>query len=73
MIAEAAYYRALRRGFNGGDPVDDWLDAEQEIDRALMIPAWQKRESAAHEASERHAPPMRPQSSHQRRQFRDSK
>jgi len=33
MIAEAAYYRALARGFEGGDPVDDWLIAEQDIAR----------------------------------------
>lgn len=31
MIAEAAYYRALQRGFSGGDPVEDWLQAEREI------------------------------------------
>jgi hypothetical protein len=31
QVAEAAYYRALARGFQGGDPVDDWLQAEQEI------------------------------------------
>ncbi|HYW93425.1 MAG TPA: DUF2934 domain-containing protein [Gammaproteobacteria bacterium] len=31
-IAEAAYYRAERRGFAGGDPVNDWLEAESEID-----------------------------------------
>lgn len=35
MIAEAAYFRAMERGFNGGDPVDDWLIAEREIDRLL--------------------------------------
>lgn len=35
MIAEAAYYRAERRGFQGGDPGQDWLDAEVEIDRML--------------------------------------
>jgi hypothetical protein len=33
MIAEAAYFRAERRGFQGGDPLDDWLQAEAEIDR----------------------------------------
>lgn len=33
-IAEAAYFRALQRGFNGGDPVDDWLAAEREIGQA---------------------------------------
>ncbi len=31
-IAEAAYYRAERRGFQGGCPVEDWLAAEREID-----------------------------------------
>lgn len=35
MIAEAAYYKAEGRGFNGGDPLQDWLDAESEIDRIL--------------------------------------
>lgn len=33
MIAEAAYFRAQQRGFQGGDPLDDWLQAEAEIDR----------------------------------------
>ncbi len=36
MIAEAAYYRALQRGFQGGDPVDDWLQAEKEIAQATQ-------------------------------------
>lgn len=31
-IAEAAYYRAQRRGFIGGYEEDDWLEAEREID-----------------------------------------
>lgn len=35
MIADAAYYRAERRGFAGGDPVADWLEAEAEIDASL--------------------------------------
>jgi len=35
MIAEAAYLRAERRGFAGGDPTDDWLAAEWEIDQIL--------------------------------------
>jgi len=34
MIAEAAYFRAEARGFQGGDPLEDWLAAEAEIDRA---------------------------------------
>ncbi|MHB1180383.1 MAG: DUF2934 domain-containing protein [Sulfuricella sp.] len=35
MIAEAAYYRAECRGFLGGDPVADWLEAEAEIEAML--------------------------------------
>jgi len=35
MIASAAYYRAEKRGFNGGSEFEDWLDAEAEIDRTL--------------------------------------
>lgn len=35
MIEQAAYYRAERRSFSGGDPVADWLEAEAEIDRML--------------------------------------
>lgn len=35
MIAEAAYLRAERRGFSGGDPNEDWLSAEAEIDQIL--------------------------------------
>jgi hypothetical protein len=35
MIAVAAYFRAEHRGFDGGDPVADWLAAEAEVDAAL--------------------------------------
>ena len=35
MIEEAAYFRAMQRGFNGGDTLDDWLAAEREINRLL--------------------------------------
>lgn len=35
MIAEAAYYRARARGFQGGNPGEDWLAAEAEVDRRL--------------------------------------
>ena len=31
MVAEKAYFRALDRGFQGGDPVEDWLIAEREV------------------------------------------
>ena len=32
MIREAAYFRALKRGFKNGDPLQDWVAAEREID-----------------------------------------
>jgi hypothetical protein len=35
MIREAAYFRAAQRGFTGGDPLVDWLDAEAEINAQL--------------------------------------
>jgi hypothetical protein len=35
MICDAAYYRAERRGFIGGNPKQDWLEAELEIDQLL--------------------------------------
>jgi Protein of unknown function (DUF2934) len=35
MIEEAAYYLAERRGFCGGDPLQDWLEAEAEIERMM--------------------------------------
>jgi len=36
MIAESAYYRARGRGFMAGDELQDWLAAEDEIDRLLL-------------------------------------
>jgi hypothetical protein len=39
MIAEAAYFLAQHRGFADGDPLQDWLAAEAEIDRALATQA----------------------------------
>ena len=36
MIARAAYRCAEHRGFEGGDPVADWLTAEQEVDARLQ-------------------------------------
>jgi len=35
MIAEAAYHRARMRGFAAGGEVQDWLEAEAEIDARL--------------------------------------
>ena len=35
MIAMAAYYHAERRGFAPGYEMEDWCEAEAEIDRQL--------------------------------------
>lgn len=35
MIAERAYYKAESRGFQGGTPEQDWMEAEAEIDTTL--------------------------------------
>jgi hypothetical protein len=34
-VEVAAYYIAERRGFHGGSQLDDWVRAENEIDRLL--------------------------------------
>ena len=31
MVAKNAYYRAEKRGFKAGFKIDDWLEAEREI------------------------------------------
>jgi hypothetical protein len=36
LIAEAAYYRAVERGFAPGAEVDDWLAAEREVNNRLL-------------------------------------
>ena len=33
MIEEAAYFRAMKRGFEPGHEIEDWLAAEAEIDQ----------------------------------------
>ena len=35
LIAEAAYFRAERRGFAPGNEETDWLEAEKDIDMAV--------------------------------------
>lgn len=50
MISEAAYYRAERRGFQGGDPVADWLEAEAEIETMLRESSESGKEKIAKEA-----------------------
>ena len=37
MIAQAAYYRAEKRGFTPGLEADDWLQAETEVTERLRI------------------------------------
>jgi hypothetical protein len=49
LIEQAAYFRAQQRGFNGGDPREDWLAAEREINRMLPNPQQQKQELAAYQ------------------------
>jgi len=36
LIAEAAYLMAERRGFEAGDPAQDWISAEEEVNRLLL-------------------------------------
>lgn len=40
LISEAAYFRAEARGFVPGSDLDDWLDAEAEIDGQLAEHGW---------------------------------
>jgi len=39
MIAEQAHYLAKQRGFEGGSPLHDWLEAEARIHRIYGKPA----------------------------------
>lgn len=52
MIAEAAYYRAECRGFQGGDPVADWLEAEVEIEAMLQSSSEPGKEKTVKQAFE---------------------
>jgi len=36
LIAEAAFFRAEKRGFAPGHEVEDWLAAESEVDAKLL-------------------------------------
>ena len=38
LIAEAAYFRAEKRGFAPGHEAEDWLAAEAEVDALLLKP-----------------------------------
>lgn len=35
MVAREAYLLAEKRGFNGGDQVQDWLEAEKKVNENL--------------------------------------
>jgi hypothetical protein len=37
MIAQAAYFRAERRGFEPGHELEDWLAAEAEVDTGITL------------------------------------
>jgi hypothetical protein len=37
LIARAAYFRALQRGFAPGNEMEDWLAAEAEVDAVLLL------------------------------------
>jgi hypothetical protein len=37
MIAQAAYFRAQRRGFEPGHELEDWLAAEAEVDTGITL------------------------------------
>lgn len=36
LISQAAYFRAMRRGFEPGHELSDWLTAEIEVDAELL-------------------------------------
>jgi hypothetical protein len=35
MITETAYFIAEKRGFTGGNPCDDWTQAEAQVDALI--------------------------------------
>ena len=54
LIAKTAYLRAEQRGFEGGSPEQDWLEAEAEVNSYLMerhAPATMQTAAAAERAS----------------------
>jgi len=50
LITEKAYTRVQRRGFVGGDPIDDWLEAEREVDARYQAQAGGRFEQTDAEA-----------------------
>lgn len=43
MISEEAYFMAEKRGFTGGNPCDDWAQAESKVDAMIKQGAAGKR------------------------------
>ena len=43
MIAQAAYYRAQKRGFAPGLEAEDWRDAEAEVMQRLSAPRAERK------------------------------
>lgn len=43
MIAQAAYYRAQRRGFAPGLEAEDWREAETEVMERLSAPRAERK------------------------------
>lgn len=63
LIAKTAYFLAEEREFAGGDPEQDWLEAEAEVDRYLMeqhAPAAMETNSAAETVAGKVAQTRRP-------------
>jgi len=48
MIAEAAYYRAEQHGFNPEDQIQNWLEAEKDVDAMLENVVHQVDTETAH-------------------------
>jgi hypothetical protein len=51
MISEAAYYHFQQRGYAEGSELDDWLQAEAEIDHLIANRAQASGSSAASSAT----------------------
>ena len=48
MTAEAAYFRAERRGFAAGGELADWIQAEAEVDRLTASGGSRSKHSLRH-------------------------
>jgi hypothetical protein len=52
MISEAAYFLHIQRGYEDGYDMDDWLQAEAEIDHLLLNPQEREAPRFARKATE---------------------